>query len=185
MADKKVSSSNTNQSYKKLIGHYISILDNKYLLVKDFVALSFFVAALLVMSPLSLDSQITSILLSIYGIGIIFICLWIIASFFIKTACLQLDPKVKRYSAIVSLNSFFGFSMPLLYINIVLGKIIFQFLGSLPSTGSLICQFRHWVTWFLYQYIGIDSKLDVIFMFSILLALAVFMIGGVWERSSR
>ncbi|MCA9381576.1 hypothetical protein KC678_04890 [Candidatus Dojkabacteria bacterium] len=188
MADKKSEKKTTKKTEKNEVGmfkHYALLLDNKHLLVKDFVALSFFVAALFVMSPLAFESNVTKFLLALYGLTVIAVSIWIIITFFIKTARLQLDPKVKRYSAIVSLNSFFGFSMPLFYINIVLAKVVIVFLGTLPKTGSLLCRFRAWLDWFLYSYVRIDNKLELLFIFSVLLAFTVFMIGGVWERSMR
>lgn len=190
MAEKKTASKDKVENKKSvksegLVSHYIQLAENRYLVLRDFIALTFFVAALYVMAPLARESQATRVMLSIYGAVVILISLWLIITFVVKTVRLQADPKIKRYSALVSLNSFFGLSMPILFINLVLFKVVGGFLFFMPKTGSIFCQFRHWLYDFLYRDIHIYQKLDQLFMFTVLLAVAVFMIGGVWEKTNR
>jgi hypothetical protein len=175
----------TQKEGGRLLKYYFARLNNPYLVVKDSIALLFFTGALFVMSPISEDSDLAKILLATFGSLIILFALVIIAKFILLTSRLQLEKKVRRYSSIVSLNSIFGLVIPLYVINSVLFRVVGNFLYNIRDYDTIFCEFRKWLWRFLYHEIDIDNLLTQIAFWIIIIAIALFMFGGLFERGSK
>jgi hypothetical protein len=167
---------------QKLSGQ-ITKLNNKYLVIKNFVALVFFVLAALVMSPVARESDgLKVFLVIVYGLVII-LSLLLITEFIVRTIRLQNETRVKRYSAIVSLNSLFGLVFPLWFANYFLMRII-ELFSRMQNYNTLLCETRFAVADFYYST-DVYQFVNQLVLAVTIIAFATFFFGGVFERGYR
>jgi len=166
------------------INKQIARLNNNYLVLKNFLALSFFYLALLILTPLRNDSDILKVFLAIYATIVIFLSVGLIVEFIIKTVRLQIDKKVKRYASIVSLNGFFGLVLPIFIINDSLYRIMYDFLKPIRHAGTFWCDVRFGLIDIYEQYFVFNQLANLAFL-TLLILIAMFLIGGLWERTLR
>jgi hypothetical protein len=156
-------------------------LDNQYLVLKNFWALTCILLAFMILLPLRREGDGAKFFLVLFGFGFILLSLGLIVEFIVKTARLQVDPLVKRYSAIVSLNSFFGLIAPLAYINYTLGKVIFM-LSRIRTDNKFACELKCSIVDTYFEN-NVAWYLDKTIFFLVIMSIALFMFGGVIERS--
>ncbi len=161
----------------------IEKLSNKYLVVKNFVAVMLFVIALWLLSPLSTQSELAKLLLMIYSIIVLGLITLLIMELIVKTVQLQNEKEIKRYSAVVSLNSFFGLVFPLYFANIVLSKAV-MYAGLLHDYDTIFCKLRYSLVNFYYST-QVYWKIEQIIFWVALLSIALFFFGGVIEKTKR
>lgn len=164
----------------KTLSNKISRLNNRYLVVKDFIAFMFFVLAGFVMSPVAMDSEamklfMTFVYLLISGLGLL-----LIIEFVIRTLRLQAETRVKRYSAIVSLNSIFGLALPLWFINYFVMRAI-ELMSRMKNYTTFICEIRLAFVDFYYST-DIYQLVNNVILATMVIAVAAFIFGGILER---
>ncbi len=167
-------------SRRKQLQRKIYKLDNKYLVVRNFIGLCFFFLAALILSPLNRDTDLAKLLLVLFNGVVILLSLGLMAEFVLRTLWLQNEPKVNRYSAIVSLNSFFGLVLPLTFINILLHKTVF-YLGHMNNYKTIFCELRSTFVDFYYDNNVYHFIYRLIFWL-VIMAFALFLFGGAVEK---
>lgn len=185
MPAKKTEETKKKKTNKEKLMDKLDKLDNDYLVFKNFVAITFFLLAFFVLTPLYRQGDFSNWLLVILGFIVIALNKVLIIEFIIKTLRLQTDPDVKRYSAVVSLNSIFGLALPIFYINVVLARIVNVFFFQMQDTGTIFCEFRRWLSYFLYREVGLYEKLDSLAFSLIFAAFILFLFGGAFEKMHR
>jgi hypothetical protein len=158
-------------------------LDNSYLVVKNFFALSFIFLAALILSAIDKRSETAKIFLMIFFGFVILLSVALIIEFIIKTVRLQNEPQVKRYSALVSLNSIFGLILPMFYINLLLSKVML-YASWLENRGTFFCKIRCSIVDFYYDY-GIYWQMHKIIFYTALISITLFLWGGLFEKRGR
>lgn len=177
---KKSKSSLESKNTKQLINEKISRLNNRYLVIKNFIALFFVFLGFAVLYPLNTEGDATRAILIIIATFVLISCLALIGEFAIKTLRLQVDPEVKRFSGIVSLNGLFGLVAPLFLLNIVLRKIMIM-LSEMTHNGSALCRFRFDLIDF-YKFNDTYFMLNQLIFYIVLILIAFFLFGGMMER---
>lgn len=161
----------------------ITKLNNKYLVIKNFIALVFFVLAALVMSPVARESDGLKLFLVLVYSLVIILSMLLITEFIIRTIRLQNESQVKRYSAIVSLNSLFGLVFPLWIANYFFMRII-ELLSRMHNYNTFICEIRLAIADFYYST-DIYQFTNQLVLAIAIIAFATFFFGGVWERGRK
>lgn len=155
----------------------------KFLVIVGFVGLSFFFLAHLVFSPLHTRSDLARGVLSIFAVFVLGLCLALIYEFFIKTISLQREKTVSNYSAIVSINAIFGLVFPIIFFRIVAANLM-KYLAGFPKTGTLFCEVRAGILNF-WRDNYVDSFLANFAFWLLVLAIALFLFGGLFERFKK
>ncbi len=162
-----------NRWIKKLLGNYF--------VIKTWLALTFFVLAFGFFAfVLRTAGDLGRILLVVYGIIMIFLCLVLMMEYFIKTVTLQKDKDVKIFSAILSVNTFFGLVLSLLYINIILAVTI-RSLALMTYYGTFFCKVRLSLVSFYYNN-QIYSQINSVIFWIVIFNIIIFLFGGLFER---
>lgn len=167
----------------KTLSNKISRLNNRYLVVKDFIAFLFFVLAGFVMSPVARDSEAMKLFMVLVYSLISFLGLLLITEFIVRTLRLQSETKVKRYSAIVSLNSIFGLVLPLWFVNYFVMRAI-ELMSRMGNYSTFICEIRLAFVDFYYST-DIYQLVNSVILASMVIAIAAFIFGGIWERGRK
>ncbi len=160
-------------------------LDNDYLVIKNFIAVTFFVVAFFIMSPIAWANDLSKAFLSVFGLLIVALSTALMVEYIVKTARLQTDPDVKRFSSIVTLNSIFGLAIPIFYINIVLYRVFARYLIWMTDHNTVFCEVRQWIPKFLYGELNLYNKLDNLSFLLFASALILFVAGAIYERAQR
>ncbi len=155
-----------------------------HLVIKDSVALIFLFASFLVLLPI-LQSQSPWIRLAVIVYGFIVIALAgiLIGQFLLKSFKLQLNTTVRRYSAILSLNTVFGLLLPLKLINFLLSKLM-PALRFLPDQQTIFCEIRRSMVHIYYSQ-NVAEQLSQFIFWGFVLTLALFLFGSLAERLVR
>ncbi|GAB4284221.1 MAG: hypothetical protein Kow0081_1310 [Candidatus Dojkabacteria bacterium] len=128
--------------------------------IKNFFALTFLFLGAVVMSPVSRESDGAKLFLAIYSLIVVTLSFVLIFETISKT--MQADPKALKwsYSSLVLSNAFFGLLFPLIFIQYLLNKTFFDFLGKISDTGSTLCDIRFAIIDF-YKYINFYELIDL------------------------
>jgi hypothetical protein len=156
----------------------------RYFVVKNALALTFLVGSFAVLVPLLRQpNDWLKVGLAIYGTIILVLCVLLVGEFAVKVIRLQVEPGVRRYSAIVSVNSFFGLLLPMMYLNYVLSYVM-RALASINEAGTFWCELRKSVTRMYYQN-GMYWQINSIITHIFLLIVILFLFGPLFERARR
>lgn len=155
-----------------------------HLVIKDSVALLFLFASFLVLVPiLQSPSHWIRLAVIVYGFIVIALAGLLIGQYLLKSFKLQLNTSVRRYSAILSLNTVFGLLLPLKIVNFLLSKLM-PALRSLPDQETIFCEVRRSVVHMYYSQ-GVADQLSQFIFWGFVLTLALFLFGGLAERLTR
>lgn len=155
-----------------------------YSVTRSFVALSFLFLSFAIITPLARGgSDLTKLGVAFYGFIISVLALGLMAEFFVKTFKLQIEPRIRRYAALTSYNGILGFTMALVYFNIAFATVV-RMLATMQNYNTVWCHLRFAFA-NSYRSFRIYQRLDDLVYSSLLIFIALFVLGGAWERWQR
>ncbi len=158
-----------------------SILLHKYLLLRSLIGLSFFVLSVYMFVPFAKSrGDLFKGALLLYTIFVILLCLALIAGFIRRTIMLQNDVQARNYSIIVSLNSFIGLILPLIYSN-ALALTAIKIASQITNYGTFFCQIRCSIVREYYQN-GIYAKMSDLIYLLIVMTFVLLIFGSFIEK---
>lgn len=169
---------------KNRTGRLRTRLFNKYSVFKNFLALSLlFLSYLFLSRALRVDSDLARLALVVYASIVAVLALVLIVEFFVKTVRLQNDPRIVRYTALVSFNGFFGLVLPAMMFNFLLAHIM-RMLAWMGNYNTIWCELRRGLVSYYYRndiYWQIASLIGI----TLVILVALFIWGGALERMHR
>lgn len=157
---------------------------NRYTVLKNFLALSLLFAGFMLISAALLKvSNPGRLFVVFFGVIVLILAKILIVEFALKTFRAQVDPSIVRYSALTSVNAFFGLIMPLLYINVTLLYVI-RALSWMPKVDTVWCQLRQTLVSMYYSN-NIYWHLNSLIFIILLMVVALFIWGGALEKMRR
>lgn len=155
-------------------------LSNKYLVLKNFIGLTFIYFSVLILSPVIRTSGYYTKTLFIFFLLIVVVLIGLLMfEYLVKMKRMQ-SSSIRHFSIAVALNSFIGFVVPIFFLNAVLWQIV-KILKFMPHKGDFWCNLRIDILDFYFSN-NIYSKLDEIGMWSLVIVIALFIWGGTLER---
>ncbi len=171
------------QSLKQARSQFLRAMQD-HLVIKDSVALLFLFTSFLVLVPiLQSPSPWIRLAVIVYGFIVIVLAGLLIAQYLLKSFKLQLNTSVRRYSAILSLNTVFGLLLPLKIVSFLLGKLM-PALRYLPDQQTIFCEVRRSVVNMYYSQ-NIADQLSQFIFWGFVLTLALFLFGSLAERLTK
>lgn len=145
---------------------------SKDLILKNWVALSFFFVAFIVMSPVSRESTFTKLALALFGILVTILSLMLIFESFVKINNL-LQAKFAHTTPVKLLvNIILGITTTLMYLQVLTLSSV-KYLNSIGHRGTFWCDIRYSFT-NLYFNLDIYNLLHLSVIGSLVVAIIVF-----------
>jgi hypothetical protein len=185
--ENKAKSSKKGKEKKKVSSarqsNFLKVFTNEYLVVKNAVALGLLVLAFFVIFPVMIKaSLVTKIILLFAGAVVLGLAMLLIVEYISKVAKIQ-SSKVSRYSLFVSMNTIFGLALPLIFTNMV-SKHLIYLLKTFPKNDGWFCELRYDVMGF-YLKNNVSHAISELTFAIVVIAVALFVFGGLYERSQR
>lgn len=170
-----------SESSKEKASKFISRFSNTYVVLRSFFGLLFFSIAFGLFYSFAIkEGDIVKILVAFFGIVIILLCHLVILEYFIKTIALQNNEEIKRFTAILSVNTAIGLALPIWLMSLVLNSVM-KLLDTMTYANTFWCEIRVGIVRYFFRN-------DVYFMLQNLAwalvvgAIAIFILGGIVER---
>jgi len=155
---------------------------NNYLVMKNWMVLTFFVASFAFFAFVLRISELGRILITFYGFFVILLCFLLMAEYVYKTIHLQ-RIEVRNYSAFLSINTVFGLILPLIYFDVILA-VVMRSMYFMTYYGTFLCKVRVSIVNFYYNTGSFQQVNNLIFWLVIMTAI-LFIFGGLVERTLR
>ncbi len=157
-------------------------LFRNYIVFKNFLALSFFVTAfMLIVSSVSPRGQFALLLMLILGVIVLVLCCGLAVEFAVKSLRLQNQTKMLYISPVMAFNAFFGLLIPGVYFNLILSRVIY-ILGSFHNYNTIFCEFRQVIVRF-YFHNALYWQISNLLMITAVMILGLILFGTVLERA--
>ncbi len=168
----------------KVVHHSRKFLErffSDFLVLRSFLALTFFVLSFVFFYPLSNNqSEWLKLFVVLYGFILLLLVGGILYEYLIKITRLLITENVRIFTPIVTVNTFFGLIIPVFFGNILLMSIT-KVLNLFANYNTIICELRYDFINFYWRS-GIYNNVNQLLMSAIVILFVFFLFGSLVER---